>query len=159
MEPVEVKKEKSRPFPWGCAKCRKHEVYPTTIAYETDRTHDGRVYHLELSQMICPKCRACGELAFSLNESDQIEDALRVKVGLLMPDEVRARRDLLGLTPEELSRRIGYPDETVGRIEERFLIQSRALDNMLRLYFAYPIVREALNGGIPDRSLGLVELT
>lgn len=159
MAPEASKKEKSRPFPWSCPKCGKSEVYPATVSFETDRVHDGESHHLTLPALESPQCRACGELVFSLKVSDQIEDALRAKVGLLNPDEVRSRRIAIGLTPDELSQRIGYPRETVGRIEERLVIQSRALDNMLRLYFAYPIVREALNGGIPDRNLGLVELT
>ncbi len=149
---------RNRPFPWRCWKCKKTEVVQDTIEYSTDRSHDEITYHLEFPRLLVAKCRNCGDVTFDLFTSDQIEDALRAKVGLLMPEEVRSRRIALGLTPEELSRRIGHPEDTVGKIEERLLIQSRALDNMLRVYFAFSIVREALNGGIPDRNLGLVEL-
>jgi hypothetical protein len=159
MQPVATGGIKSRPFPWRCARCGQNEVYPANVAHTTERWHDDSIYHLEFAALKSPKCRSCGELVFSLSVSDQIEDALRVKAGLLMPEEVRSRRIALRLTPEDLSRRIGYPEETVGKIEERFLIQTRALDNMLRLYFAFPNVREALNGGVPDRNLGLVELS
>lgn len=159
MQAVTTGAIKSRPFPWRCARCGQNEVYPATVAYATERHHDDSIYHLEFAALKSPKCRSCGELVFSLSVSDQIEDALRAKAGLLMPEDVRSRRVALGLTPGELSRRIGYPEDTVGRIEERFLIQSRALDIMLRLYFAFQNVREALNGGVPDPNLGLVELS
>lgn len=150
---------RNRPFPWRCWVCKKTEVFQDTIEYNTDRSHEGTNYHLEFPRLLVAKCRNCGDVTFDLFTSDQIEDALRVKAGLLMPEDVRSRRIALGLTREELSRRIGYPEDTIGKIEERLLIQSRALDIMLRIYFAFPGVREALNGGIPDRNLGLVELS
>jgi DNA-binding transcriptional regulator YiaG len=154
-----VKQPGDRPFPWRCWNCRKNEVFREAIPYSIDVNHDGQVYQVEIPNLMVPKCRNCGEITFDHNADDQVTDALRTKIGLLMPEEIRARRMSLGLTPAELSLRIGYPEDTLEKIEGRFRVQSRALDTMLRVYFAFPNVREALNGGIPDRNLGLVELS
>jgi DNA-binding transcriptional regulator YiaG len=121
--------------------------------------HDDKTYQIEIPKLLAPKCRNCGSISFDHYADDQISDALRAKIGLMSPEEIKARRLALELTPEELSQRIGYTDETIEKIESRCRVQSRALDNMLRLYFAFPNVREALNGGVPDRNLGLVELS
>ena len=44
--------------------------------------------------------------------------------------------------------------ETISRWVNGALIQSRAMDNLLRLFFALPEVRDALRGGSQDPQLG-----
>jgi transcriptional regulator with XRE-family HTH domain len=53
-----------------------------------------------------------------------------------------------------LAERLGVAEETISRWETGALIQSRAMDNLLRVYFANADVRAALVGGEQDPSLG-----
>ena len=155
MSPNSPVPAKSRPFPWLCPACGRTEVYRQTVPYTIQVKHDGVLHQIDIPQLQTPKCRNCGEMWFDNDVSDQIDDALRAKLHLLFPTEINERRLAMGLTPEELSRRLGFAADTVERVEERLLIQSRMQDNLLHLYFAFPAVREAVNGLVPDARLGL----
>src|SRR5947209_8733651 len=125
-------------FPWRCGKCLKDEVYPETMPYTIEVKHDGRLYHLEIPQITIPKCRACDELVFSNSVDDQILQALRAHVRLLTPQQIKEGRTALGLKKRDLAKRLGVAAETISRWERGGLIQSRAMDNFLRVYFAVP---------------------
>jgi putative zinc finger/helix-turn-helix YgiT family protein len=148
------RKERDRPFPWTCGNCLKDEVYPETMPYAIDVKHDGQLYHLEIPEIRIPKCRACGELIFSNSEDDQILQALRARVRLLTPEQIRGGRQALGLKSKEIAEKLGVAPETMSRWENGGLIQSRAMDNFLRAYFAVPEVRRVLQGTQQDPSLG-----
>lgn len=149
-----AQKEHDRPFPWRCGNCLKEEVYPATMPYAIDVKHDSQVYHLEIPELRIPKCRACGELVFSNSVDDQVLQALRAHVRLLTPEQIRGRRKALGLKSKELAERLGVAAETISRWERGGLIQSRAMDNFLRVYFAVPEVRKVLQGTQQDPALG-----
>ncbi len=149
-----ARKKRDRPFPWPCGNCLQHEVYLETMPYAIDVKHDGQSYHLEIPELRIPKCKACGELAFSNSVDDQILQALRVRVGLLTPEQIRGGRKSLGLKAKELAARLGVASETISRWERGGLIQSRAMDNFLRVFFAVPEVRAALRGPKQDPNLG-----
>jgi putative zinc finger/helix-turn-helix YgiT family protein len=149
-----ARKPRDRPFPWRCATCLKDEVYPDTIRYSTDAKHDGRVYHIEVPELRIPKCRACGALVFTYTADDQVLDALRAHVRLLTPAQIKNGRLALGLKKKQLAERLGVAAATISRWERGGLIQSRAMDNYLRVYFAVPEVRAVLKGPEQDPSLG-----
>jgi putative zinc finger/helix-turn-helix YgiT family protein len=151
---AEVRKGRDRPFPWVCANCLKDEVYPVTMPYTTEVKHDGRMYKLTIPALTIPKCRACGELVFSLRVDDQIVAALRAEARLLTPEQIRQGREALGLQSKELAERLGVAKETLSRWETGMMIQSRAMDNLLRAYFAVPEVRAVLRGAEQDPALG-----
>jgi putative zinc finger/helix-turn-helix YgiT family protein len=142
MPESKPRKERDRPFPWPCGNCLQDEVYPETVPYTIDVKHDGCVYHLEIPNLRIPKCRACGELTFSNSVDDQIAQALRALVGLLTPEQIRSGREALGLRSKELAEKLGTAAETISRWERGGSIQSRAMDNLLRVYFAVPEVRQ-----------------
>lgn len=148
------RKERDRPFPWTCGHCLKDEVYPETMPYAIDVKHDGQLYHLEIPEIRIPKCRACGELIFSYSEDDQILQALRARVRLLTPEQIRGGREALGLKSKQFAEKLGVAAETISRWERGGLIQSRAMDNFLRVFFAFPEVRQALQGTQQNLSLG-----
>ena len=148
------RKGRDRPFPWRCGNCLKEEVYPETIAYATEVKYDGELYHLEIPGLRVPKCRSCGTLVFSNSVDDQIMQALRAHVHLLTPEQIRAGREALGLKANELAERLGVTAETILRWENGALIQSRAMDNFLRVYFALPEVRAVLRGADRGPELG-----
>jgi putative zinc finger/helix-turn-helix YgiT family protein len=150
----EVRKGRDRPFPWPCANCLKDEVYPVTMPYTTEVRHDGRTYKLTLPALRIPKCRACGELVFSNSVDDQIVQALRAEARLLTPQQIREGREALGLQSKEMAERLGVAKETLSRWETGMMIQSRAMDNFLRAYFAVPELRAVLQGPNQDAALG-----
>jgi putative zinc finger/helix-turn-helix YgiT family protein len=143
-----------RPFPWPCANCLKDEVYPVTMPYTTEVKHDGRTYKLTIPALTIPKCRACGELVFSNSVDDQIVQALRAEARLLTPQQIREGREALGLQSKELAERLGVAKETLSRWETGMMIQSRAMDNLLRAYFAVPEVRAVLRGAEQEAAMG-----
>lgn len=148
------RKRGDRPFPWCCPNCLKEEVYPEIMPYTTDVMHDGRRYHLEIPEISIPKCRACGKVFISNRVDEDILRALRAQARLLMPEQIKAAREALGLKSKDLAERLGVAAETISRWERGGLIQSRAMDNLLRLYFACPAVRALLLGTAQEPDLG-----
>ena len=144
-----MKKSKStkatgRPFPWKCPSCLRGEVYPATIPYTIEVKHDGAVHSVHLPTMEVPKCKACGKLLFTNRVDDQISDALRAQLKLLGPAQIRAARKSLGLKQKELADLLGTAKATICRWETGVLIQSRAMDNLLRLFFECEEARRLL---------------
>ncbi len=133
-----------RPFPWRCSECGAKEVYPTPTDYTTSRKHDGRAYEIHVPDLVIPTCRKCGEQTFSVGTDDRITAALRVQVGLLMAEEIRSMRDRLEMSQQKLAEQLGIAKETISRWESGAMIQSKAMDNLLRLYFESEEVRRLL---------------
>lgn len=142
------------PFPWRCHRCRQKEVRPVEIPYRTQVRHDGQLQTVDIASLTVPRCAKCGELLFDNTANDQISAALRAQLHLLTPEQVRVNRTALGLSQEELSARLGMPPETILQVEERLLIQSRALDKLLRLFFAFPQVRSVLGQAEHNQDIG-----
>ncbi len=128
----------------------KVEVRPATIAYQARVKHDGRLYEIPIPELHAPRCAACGELIFGNDTDEQINLALRAHLGLLQAAEIRAGREKLGLTQRQLADTLGMASESISRWETGLLIQSRASDNLLRLFFEIPQVRVRLMHGEPE---------
>lgn len=143
-----------RPFPWRCPNCRQREVVPQTVPYTIDVKHDGLMHTIHLPAFTVPKCRSCGHLLFDDHADEQISNGLRQHLRLLSPQEIRRNRKVLALSQRELAERLGIAEETISRWETGALIQSRAMDNLLRIYFANASVRAVLIGSAQDPSLG-----
>jgi putative zinc finger/helix-turn-helix YgiT family protein len=125
--------------------CGAREVRPCRISHELQKAHDGRLHLLRISDLSVTKCAGCGEIYFG-NEADrQISAALRKHLRLLAPEEILAQRQTLGLRQKDLAESLGVAVETISRWEGGGLIQSRAMDNLLRIYFSLPQVRKALS--------------
>jgi putative zinc finger/helix-turn-helix YgiT family protein len=125
------------------------------MPYAIDVKHDGQLYHLEIPELKIPKCRACGELVFSNSVDDEILKALRAHLRLLTPEQIRGGREALGFKSNEFADKLGIAAETVSRWESGGLIQSRAMDNFLRVFFAIPQARAVLRGSEQDPHLGI----
>lgn len=124
------------------------------IPYTAGIKHDGILHSVEIPALEVPKCQACGELVFSTHVDEQINTALRAKLRLLTPAQIRSVRKELGADQKQLAERLGVANETISRWETGALIQSRAMDNLLRVYFALPEVRDVLIGADQDPLLG-----
>jgi DNA-binding transcriptional regulator YiaG len=84
-------------------------------------------------------------MVFDDSANDQITDALRRLVGLLPPERIRSNRESLRLTQRDFANLLGVGESTVSRWETGSQIQQKSLDRLMRLFFAFPGVREALN--------------
>ena len=130
-------------------------MYPSTSPYTTDVKHDGRLHTLVIEKLTVPTCGSCGERVFGNDADEQISQALRSKLHLLSLAQIRAGLQQLGLSQKELASRLGIAEATFSRWVTGSVIQSRAMDNLLRVYFAFPEVRGALVGKEQDAELGV----
>jgi putative zinc finger/helix-turn-helix YgiT family protein len=138
---------RDRPFPWRCTKCKAKEVYRQPTDYTSEIKHDGRTYTVRVPDLMLPTCRKCGEAVFSVGDDEPIRDALRAQLGLLSPSEIQKQRQCLEINQQELAEHLGVAKETISRWETGAMIQSRAMDNLLRLYFGSEEVRSLLKQG------------
>jgi transcriptional regulator with XRE-family HTH domain len=93
-------------------------------------------------------------MIFDNDADSQIADALRGQLAFLTPAQIRDNRDQLGLSQRELAEHLGVAVETISRWENGVLIQSRAMDRYLRVYFGVPAARTALGEHAATPSFG-----
>jgi len=124
------------------------------MAYTARVKQDGVVYELHLPSLEIPRCQTCGETVITTAVDERINEALRARLRLLTPDQMRKGIEKLGIKQQELAERLGVAPETISRWVNGALIQSRAMDNLLRLFFAVPEVRHVLRGVNQDPLLG-----
>ena len=147
----------AKPYPRTCAECGEVAVQPTEITYDAQVKHDGRTHRFQIPRLIIDKCQRCGEELFTSRTNDQITAALREFLGLLQPADIRRRLVELGLTQRSFAKRIGVAPETVSRWLNSLAIQTRALDNLMRLFLGQHEVRALLATDGPPRNLDLSE--
>ena len=152
-----AKPGQDRPFPRHCPECGKVDVQPATIPYDAEVKHDGRLYAFHIPSLAVNKCGACGEVLFGNVTDEQISQALREHLTLLSPQQIRKALRAFGLTQKDLGERIGVAPETISRWISGTHIQSRAMDNLMRLFFALDNVRSALSASVPDANLGVID--
>lgn len=130
-----------------------------TISYEAEVRHDGRLYAFTVPDLRLPVCQACGSKVFTEKVDDQINAALRLNLHLLTPDEMRKGLERVDMTQKETAERLGVAEATLSRWLNETQIQSRAMDNLLRVFFAFPQVRCALSGDGQDPQLGATDIS
>jgi len=147
---------RTKKYPIHCIECGKQEVRPAVVARNVQKNHDGRVYDLSISGLPVTRCGACGEIFFTADSDERIAAALRDCMGLLTPEQIRGNLEMLKLNQKEAAERLGVAAETMSRWLSGAMIQSRAMDNLLRGFFAYPELREKLRPGERDRWFGVM---
>jgi putative zinc finger/helix-turn-helix YgiT family protein len=148
-------KPNGRPFPWPCADCYTLTVVPTVMDYTAKVKQDGIIHELRLPALEIPRCQTCGETYTTTAVDEKINDALRSQLRLLTPAQICKAIETLGLKQQELAERLGVAPETIAAWMNGALIQSRAMDNLLRVYFAVPEVRAVLRGAEQSPDLGI----
>ena len=110
------------------------------ILYTCDFKHDDALHATEIPKLRTPRCnaRGSGKVVFNYGVDDQIHAAVRSKLGLLEPNEIREGRYRLSLTISELAEQLGVADELLDKWEFDLAIQSRTVDNSLRVFFVLP---------------------
>ncbi len=116
----------------------------TRISYDAEVRHDGRLYTITIPDLDIPVCQACGNKVFTEKVDDQISAALRSELELLTPEKMREALGRISMTQKEAAERLGIAEATLSRWLNHAQIQSRAMDNLLRVFFAFPQVRTAL---------------
>ncbi|MDR3622613.1 MAG: type II toxin-antitoxin system MqsA family antitoxin [Paludisphaera borealis] len=132
-----------------CMACRERKVRRTTLEhYSTSVDHDGRGYDLVLDDLEVLQCENCGAIILEESANKRISDALRREVGLLLPEEIVASRNRLGLTQKQLAAYLKIAESTLCRWETGAQIQQRAMDGLLRVFFQSAEARAIL--GLPQ---------
>ena len=93
---------------------------------------------------------------YTTDSDDRINAALREHLALLSPEQIRSNLQSLGMTQKEAAERLGVAPETMSRWLSGAMIQSRAMDNLMRSFFACAEVRENLSGSGTNRRFGEV---
>jgi len=128
-----------------CYHCGQLRVVVKTIDnYITEFRHDGVLHQFTVSRLETPTCEACGEMVFNGKVDDQITDALRIHLGLLSSAEIRAELERLNLPQKDVAKHLGIAEATISRWVTDTQVQSRAMDNLLRAYFALDEMRSFL---------------
>lgn len=137
---------RDKPYPRRCPECWEPVLRPAVIAYDAEVRHDGCLHKLHIADLQVDRCDACRQVVFTNRTDEQISQALREQLGLLSPEEIRNRLAELGLLPEHFGARIGVPVETVANWLCGAQVQSRAMDNLMRVFLDFDDVRAALSG-------------
>src|SRR5207302_6135507 len=103
MSITKPRESKDRPFPWLCIDCFTLTVVPTVIDYTTKVKQDGVVHELHLPSIEVPCCQTCGETVITSAVDEQVSNALRAKLHLLTPAQMRKAIETLGLQEQELA--------------------------------------------------------
>ena len=74
----------------------------------------------------------------------------------MTPPQITAAIHALGMERDEVARRLGIREDTLSAWISGTVIQSRAMDNLLRAYFASSEVRAALLGPQQDPQFGVL---
>lgn len=90
------------------------------------------------------RCTECGEEEYSYDQATAAErraaEVFRERNGFLQPDEIAALRRRWGVTQTQLEDALGLGRKTVARWEAGRVLQTRALDNLLRVIDQFPSV-------------------
>ena len=89
----------------------------------------------------------------------QLCEAMQIHLHLLTPVQIREGISKLGLSRKEVADRLGVAEELLWRWMHGFSIQSRAMDNLLRLFLQFPEVRTALSTPAIEMSLDVIPTT
>ncbi len=122
-------------FDCPCPVCGQGELLSVTIPHEAEIKHDGRLYRLPVPRLQVKKCNACGEVFFDAASHDEISQALRTRLNLLSPQQIRDQLTALGLMQKTFAERIRVAPETVSRWLSGAFIQSCAMDQLMRMFF------------------------
>ena len=149
-----MERPRRKNYPIHCIECGRKEVYPAVVRETLERNHDGRIYELAIDDLPAAKCRSCGAVSYDLESDDRIVAELRRHLSLLTPERIRANLAALHLTQREAAEGLGIAAETLSRWLSGGLIQSRAMDNLLRAFFGSAAVRSGLMNAKRRRKFG-----
>lgn len=141
--------------PETCPDCEAGQLHSETYSDEIE--HRGHT--LRLDDLVCLVCDHCGSEIFrpeQIRQNDRImAEAKRRADGLLLADEIRNIRKSFDLTQHQAAEIFGGGANAFSKYERGEVIQSVAMDRLLRLVARYPVllVELALEAGVGVRSI------
>jgi len=113
-----------------------------------EETFEYKGKHLTVPDYVVYECAECEEEIVDRNtlktSSKLIKDFYRSVDGLLTSSEIKTIRQKLELTQEEMANILGGGKKAFARYEKGQVIQSRGMDNLLRILAKYPYTLDAL---------------
>lgn len=143
------KPKTAKSYPRRCGECGKVAVRSAKAPYTAKIKHDGKLHEFRIAKLPIDQCEACKEEFFTNVSSDAKSDALREHLGLLQPTQIRELLAKHKLTQRKFAAHLRVAEESVSRWLNGLSIQSRALDTLMRIYFANEEVRKMLASDEP----------
>jgi len=107
-----------------------------------EETFEYKGESITIPNYVTYECAECGEAIVdneALKTSGKILKDFQRKVdGLLTGSQIKAIREKLGLTQEQLADIVGGGLKSIARYESGQVCQSKGMDNLLRILDAYP---------------------
>lgn len=126
----------------------KPRTHPTCPVCEGRLAHIAELRDVTVGRRVVrvldrfARCTDCGEELYAPGQMEATQrrasDLIRKEDGLLLPEEIRAIRDGLGLTQRAFERLLGVGPKTVVRWERGTVFQNQATDSLLRVIRAFP---------------------
>jgi hypothetical protein len=148
-----------KPFPWQCRRCREMSVVPKRIDYQDTVRYDDHLVTYLARDIEIPICRNCGEKVFTEKVDSALCEAMQRHLQLLTPKEIQEGISKLDLSRKEVADRLGIAEELLWRWANGFSIQSRAMDNLLRLFLQLPEARTVLSTPAIEASLDAISVS
>jgi DNA-binding transcriptional regulator YiaG len=133
-----------KPFPWRCTTCGEKAIYGATVDYTGTMHHELVPYSVHVPALKAARCTNCGTIKLDAEALDLLTVAFMRQLNLLAPDQIQEGRLKSSLSQAQLATALGISDAAVERLETGGQIQTRSLDNLMRLFFGLPQVREIL---------------
>jgi len=144
-------------YPRKCNQCAKKQVELKKISFDANVRHDGRDYSFKIPKLEIMVCKDCKEKVFTERVDRQINAAMRKHIGLMSPAEIRDGIKRIGMSQKEVAECLGLAEATLSRWLNETQIQSRSMDRLLRMFFAFPRARDILSSREPIDSFGKTE--
>ncbi len=132
---MHMTKYDKKPFPWRCSNCGEKSIYEAILDYTTQMPHDRCEYTVRVSGLRAARCTNCGKVKLDVEALDAVDAAFRCQLNLLTPEQIHEQRLKTKLTSSDLASALGVEDFVVQQLEPGDQIQSRTLDNLMRLLF------------------------
>lgn len=104
------------------------------------------------------ECENCGQQMLPAALDKKLEELSMLRQGLLLPAQIKAIREKLGLTQTTMAERLGVGEKTYTRWESGRSMQNKSSDNLIRLMDRSPeqfAVIEAQRS--PERSMKIAD--
>ncbi len=126
-----------------CPLCGKEELQKKTGTFHFDIPDDGtnpdaREFEVDIPNAEWDECGSCGEIILSHDLQKRIQRWQYTRQGMLTPEELKAIRERFGLSQVEMGRRLGVGDKSYSRWENSLSMQTKAIDNLVRMFAKNP---------------------
>jgi len=127
-----------------CSSCEQGNLVPSVFA-DDFRHNDSSVHVEELECYVCDRCGADPVYSDQIRRNQlRIADAKRRADGLLTGGEIRSIRDYLGITQQEAATLFGGGANAFSKYERGDVLQSVAMDRLLKAAAFFPDLIEFL---------------